>query len=344
MQTRSIKFKLYPNAKQEALLLTWLDLHRDLYNAALEQRMFAWKRSKKRIGYTEQISSLSKIKTFFPEYLNLGDQALCATLKKVAEVCNKFYIKPSEPFPKLKSPLKFKTITYDHPQFRIRRVTDRSWKIGLPNLGQIRARGNPRVDVHFGTIKLINITLKMGNFWELFLLVDYEDKRLKRPVVEGNPTLNINVGLADNVMETSDGFTVEYPKEFLRLQKEENALIKRLPKHSPRTCREKTDLKRFLAIRRSLHRKRHDLLHQLSAVFVARYRNINIAHCKFTCANRRHQDFVNDSNVLMRYMLSYKFQESGGNVESRLLSKKKAGQGLAKMPKHRTEANGIEPH
>ena len=42
---RSYKFRMYPTSKQEDLFRAMLDDHRFLYNAALQERGDAWKRS-----------------------------------------------------------------------------------------------------------------------------------------------------------------------------------------------------------------------------------------------------------------------------------------------------------
>jgi putative transposase len=41
---RKVKYRLYPSRAQEARLLEQLEAHRKLYNAALEQRIDAWRR------------------------------------------------------------------------------------------------------------------------------------------------------------------------------------------------------------------------------------------------------------------------------------------------------------
>ncbi|WP_231480536.1 helix-turn-helix domain-containing protein [Thiomonas sp. FB-Cd] len=51
MQRRKVTLKLYPNAAQAARLEAWTRLHCELYNAALEERIDAWRKAGKSISY-----------------------------------------------------------------------------------------------------------------------------------------------------------------------------------------------------------------------------------------------------------------------------------------------------
>jgi hypothetical protein len=44
---RKAEFRIYPSKAQEATLLEWLELHRNLYNDALAERRDAWKDEKR---------------------------------------------------------------------------------------------------------------------------------------------------------------------------------------------------------------------------------------------------------------------------------------------------------
>jgi putative transposase len=83
MQRRKVTFKLYPNARQVARLTAWVRLHCELYNAALEERIDAYKKCGKSIGYNEQQNALPTIKVDRPELVALGSHALQQTLRRL---------------------------------------------------------------------------------------------------------------------------------------------------------------------------------------------------------------------------------------------------------------------
>ncbi|MGN9847112.1 helix-turn-helix domain-containing protein [Nonomuraea sp. H19] len=64
---RSFKFLLRPTRHQEIALTAMLDDHRALYNAALEERREAWRRSKVSIRYGDQSAQLKEIRDADPE-------------------------------------------------------------------------------------------------------------------------------------------------------------------------------------------------------------------------------------------------------------------------------------
>ncbi|KLU20576.1 hypothetical protein EOS_40745 [Caballeronia mineralivorans PML1(12)] len=50
MERRKVTFKLYPNAREAERLTSWIRLHCELYNAALEERIDAYRKAGKSIS------------------------------------------------------------------------------------------------------------------------------------------------------------------------------------------------------------------------------------------------------------------------------------------------------
>jgi putative transposase len=59
---RAFVFRLRPTARQHIGLAACVECHRELYNAALQERRDAWARSKTRIHYGDQSAQLSDIR------------------------------------------------------------------------------------------------------------------------------------------------------------------------------------------------------------------------------------------------------------------------------------------
>jgi len=83
MQRRKVTLKLDPNAAQAARLETWTRLHCELYNAALEERIDAWRKAGKHVSYYDQQNVLPQIKADRPEFVELGSHALQQTLRRL---------------------------------------------------------------------------------------------------------------------------------------------------------------------------------------------------------------------------------------------------------------------
>ena len=79
-------FKLYPNDAQLARLDGWVRLHAELYNAALQERIEAYRKAGVSISYYDQQNTLPAIKTFRPELVELGSHALQETLLSLIHI------------------------------------------------------------------------------------------------------------------------------------------------------------------------------------------------------------------------------------------------------------------
>jgi putative transposase len=62
---RSYVFRLRPTARQHIALAACVESHRELYNAALQERRDAWAHSKTRIRYGDQSAQLTDIRSGF---------------------------------------------------------------------------------------------------------------------------------------------------------------------------------------------------------------------------------------------------------------------------------------
>ena len=59
---RAYVFRLRPTARQHTALAACVEAHRELYNAALQERRDAWSHSKTRINYGDQSAQLTEIR------------------------------------------------------------------------------------------------------------------------------------------------------------------------------------------------------------------------------------------------------------------------------------------
>lgn len=64
---RTYVFRLRPTARQHVALAACLNSHRELYNAALQERRDAWSHGKTRINYGDQSGQLTEIRSLRPD-------------------------------------------------------------------------------------------------------------------------------------------------------------------------------------------------------------------------------------------------------------------------------------
>ena len=90
-QCRKVTLKVYPNAAQSARLESWRRLHCELYNAALDERIDAWRKAGTSIRYYEQQNVLPQIKADHPEFVELGSHAFQQTLRRLDLAFQSFF-------------------------------------------------------------------------------------------------------------------------------------------------------------------------------------------------------------------------------------------------------------
>src|SRR5258708_10381680 len=77
---RTFKYRLYPNGQQRETLSTQLDMCRELYNAALQERIASYKTTRKGVTWLQQQSQLPAIKEVRPEFKSVHAHTLQAVL------------------------------------------------------------------------------------------------------------------------------------------------------------------------------------------------------------------------------------------------------------------------
>ena len=119
MERRKVTFRLYPNATQAERLTGWIRLHCELYNAALEERIDAWRKTGKSISYYEQQNVLPTIKADRAEFIELGSHALQQTLRRLDLAFQAFFrrVKAGQTpgYPRFKASRRFPGFCYPDP-------------------------------------------------------------------------------------------------------------------------------------------------------------------------------------------------------------------------------------
>lgn len=88
---RSYKFRLRPTARQHTALEGCLESHRELYNAALQERRDGWARSSTRITYTDQAAQLTEVRAVRPDVSVWSYSSQQATLRRLQKAFDNFF-------------------------------------------------------------------------------------------------------------------------------------------------------------------------------------------------------------------------------------------------------------
>ncbi|MEX3969878.1 RNA-guided endonuclease InsQ/TnpB family protein [Paraburkholderia caribensis] len=273
MNRRKVTFKLYPNARETERLTGWIRLHCELYNAALEERIDAYRKHGKSISYYDQQNVLPEVKAARPEYVELGSHALQQTLRKLDLAFQAFFrrVKAGQTpgFPRFKASKRFAGFCYPDPagwklmQSGTRGATLRVGS-GKDSMS-IRARGKHR----FGDAARPNdltITRKNGEWFASVTLRVSEDAVAR--VRTGDGHRGIDLGLND--WATFDnGETIANPR-FMRTNLPRLAdLQRRQSRKKKGSCRYKRLGRRIARLHERIGHVRLDFIHKQTSRLVA---------------------------------------------------------------------------
>lgn len=208
---RSFKYRLYPTKKQEILLEYTLKLCRILYNAALEERISAWKKNKISIQYYDQLKSLTNIRSFDKEYQSLSSHAERSALYRVDIAFKAFFrrIKNGKApgFPRFKSIDRYNSFDLNAQNISIKNKRVRVPKIGCIKLNQYRLLQGKTLG---GKIKK-----EAGKWYVIF------EQDIGIVPIKINPVRHIGIDLGLTVFATfSDGNKINNPKYYKNGEKQ----------------------------------------------------------------------------------------------------------------------------
>jgi putative transposase len=203
---RAYRFRLRPTARQHAALGQCLASHRELYNAALEERRDAWRLRETSVSYGDQSAQLKEIRAVRADAAVWSFSSQQATLRRLDRAFAGFHrrVKAGEPpgYPRFKSAHRFDSVEWPKDgdgcrwQPEVRRVY-------LQGIGQVKVTIHRQVQ---GRVKTIQIR-REGRRWMLVLSCDQVPTR---PLTPTRAAVGIDVGIA-SFATTSDGQQVPNP-------------------------------------------------------------------------------------------------------------------------------------
>jgi putative transposase len=113
---RAYVFRLRPTARQHVALATCVESHRELYNAALQERGDAWAHSKTRINYGDQSGQLTEIRSARPDVAVWSFSSQQATLRRLNKAFAGFFrrVKAGQKagYPRFKGKTRFDSVEW----------------------------------------------------------------------------------------------------------------------------------------------------------------------------------------------------------------------------------------
>lgn len=329
MATRRMTFRLYPSKQIELKMRYHRKLHKDLYNAAVNNRFTQYQRFNHKVDYFEQQNCLPAFKEVWTEYKELPSHALQATLKRVDFAFERWFKKLGKR-PKFKSIRDYSGWTYpDRAGFKVE-SNGKNGYLNLSKIGRIQMRGKA---AFWGNVTTCTIVLRNGK-WYASITVEVPSLELKASCLSTG-AIGIDFG-CKSALSMTDGTNhqqIDAPK-FLRdaehkiksTSKEKRR--KRAPnrnkkiKASRRWRKSQSKVSRLI---RKVANQRQNWVHQVTTEIVSR--NSLVATEKLEVAKmtskakkgkrKRQKAGLNKSILdvgfgMLKSTIKYKVQEIGG--------------------------------
>lgn len=278
---RAYKFLLRPTVKQAQVLAACLSAHRDLYNAALQERRDAHRKAKTTVRYGDQSAQLKDIRHTDPDGQGRWSfSSQQATLRRLDKAFAAFFrrVKAGQTpgYPRFKGAAWFDTVEWpkDRDGCRWNPTPDSGQtRVYLQGIGHVRVHAHRKVE---GTVKTISVK-REGKRW--FVVLSCDDVPAE-PLPSTGRAVGIDMGVA-SFLTTSNGAQIENPRHGQRaadaLARAQRASAK-FPrrKAADRTRRHRQAADRVSALYAKVRRQRLDHAHK-TALWLVRHHDV-IAH------------------------------------------------------------------
>lgn len=270
---KSFKYRIYPTKNQANTLENWIELSRELYNAALEERREAWKHEVSvRLG--DQRNQLPEIKKLRPEYKEVHSQVLQEVLLRLDRAFLSFFrrIKNGEKpgYPRFKGEGWFSSLIYPQHQKGFHLISNK--KLYLSKIGEVKIKLHREVE---GEPKTCSIKRAASGHW-------YANFSCNEVPVEEWPEAYGEVGIdpgLEVLYTISDGQNeeeIENPRWF-RKSEERLAKAQRELQSKKRGSKNRKKARiRVAKIHEKIARQRDDFQHKEARKIILKYGSIAI--------------------------------------------------------------------
>jgi putative transposase len=187
-----------------------LDICRELYNAALQERRDAWHTSRKSVTYNEQTAELTEIRAADPDIKNILCDIVRDPLRRLDKAFKAFFrrIKAGDKpgYPRFKNKIRYNSFTTGEG-FKIK-----GDKLTLSKIGSVRLRLSRPIE---GKIKTCTIKKQIDGWFVIFTVE--ESSSLYIPKTGAN--VGIDVGI-ESFATLSTGEVVENPQYLRKAERE----------------------------------------------------------------------------------------------------------------------------
>jgi putative transposase len=263
---RAYKFRLRPTARQHVALDQCLASHRELYNAALQERKDAWRLRRTSVSYGDQSAQLKEIREARPDMAAWSFSSQQATLRRLNRAFAGFFrrVRAGEApgYPRFKPAHRFDSVEWPKDGDGCRWRPD-ARRVYLQGIGHVNVTVHRQVE---GRVKTIQVR-REGRRWMLVLSCDEVPDR---PLEPTRAAVGVDLGIA-SFATTSDGRHIRNPR-CGRVAAAKLVAAQQILSRKQRTSNNRRRAREIVAARhRKIANQRRNFHHHAARALVARY-------------------------------------------------------------------------
>jgi putative transposase len=257
-------------------LTAQLNYQRELYNAALEERIGAWQWNHRSVNYVDQCRTLTGLSDLRPEVLASGTVLCRGTLKRLDRAFAAFYrrVKSGETpgFPRFKSAQRFDSLQWEDRSGW--KVKERDRRLYLLGIGEVKANYHRALR---GVPKAVTVKREGTKWWVSVRCVDVAAE----PLEPTGRDVGLDLGIT-NLVATSDGELILAEHFGSRARAQLASAQRALATKQRGSNRRKRQVETVARLHRKVASQRLNAAHQLSRRLVNDYDLIVLEDLKIT--------------------------------------------------------------
>jgi putative transposase len=264
MSRKTFKYRLYPHRQQRERLQTTLDVCRELYNAALQERRDGYRIAKAKLNYFSQANQLGEIKAIRPDVASLHSQVLQDVLRRVDKTFQSFFLrvkrhqKPG--FPRFQGKHRYDSFTYPQAGFKL------ADKLQLSKVGNLKIKLHRELK---GEVKTLTIKRENGNWYACFSCIVAAE-----PLPHLDNSTGIDVGL-ETFATLSNGDKIPSPRWYRETQAKLRRAQRKVSRRPNKRSNRRHKAVQILAqVHKDIFNKRNDFQHKESRKIIQQYGTI----------------------------------------------------------------------
>ena len=271
---RVYRYRIYPTRAQDAALRETLERLRELYNAALQHRRDAYRKSGATVSAYDQMRELAGVREVRPEYASIHTHLLQDAITRLDRAYRAFFrrVKAGEPpgFPRFKGRGRYRTFTFkDAANHNGVRLLAGGKRVKLAGIGNVKVKLHRPVG---GRIKQASVSLDGDGHWYIaFACADVP----ARPLPPLDTSVGIDVGIT-TFAALSDGTMVDNPRPYEMAQRSLATAQRRASRRKRGSKRRRKAVELLAKQSARVQRVRLDFHHKTAHAIVQRFGSIAV--------------------------------------------------------------------